>query len=216
MNNIYNSNLIEVGQELLIPPPSYEQIAPDFKIIPDSELVYSPGNAGFNMAGFVQGYNGYLSVYSGVVDDIAMSGEEILERVATEYSVNPRLLLAVLEYQSGWVRNPDPEAKTLVYPMLFYESGREGLYKQLAWAANLLNEGYYLWKLNAITAWLLSDFSVVLVDPTINPGEEDASWQRLHDEAIDKFLAGQYTPQYEKALIDDFQAHLPELPPWKR
>ena len=50
----------------------------------------------------------------------------------------------------------------------------------------------------------------------INPGEEDASWQRFHEEAIDKFLTGTYTADYEHALIDEFDAHLPELPPWKR
>lgn len=50
----------------------------------------------------------------------------------------------------------------------------------------------------------------------INPGNEEASWQRFHDEAIDKFLNGQYTDQYEKSLIDEFLTYLPELPPWKR
>ena len=50
----------------------------------------------------------------------------------------------------------------------------------------------------------------------INPGHEDASWQRFHDEAIDKFLAGDYTAAYEQKLIDEFQTHLPEQPPWQR
>ena len=49
----------------------------------------------------------------------------------------------------------------------------------------------------------------------INPGHEDASWQRFHDEAIDKFLTGDYTAEYEQKLIDEFQTHLPERPPWK-
>ncbi|MBN1489412.1 MAG: HAD family hydrolase [Phycisphaerae bacterium] len=50
----------------------------------------------------------------------------------------------------------------------------------------------------------------------INPGEEDKSWKRFHDEAIDKFFSGTYTADYEKALIEEFDRHLPELPPWKR
>jgi len=50
----------------------------------------------------------------------------------------------------------------------------------------------------------------------INPGQEEASWQRFHDEAIDKFLTGEYTDRYEQKLIDEFQTHLPEQPPWKR
>ena len=50
----------------------------------------------------------------------------------------------------------------------------------------------------------------------INPGSETASWERFHDEAIDKFLAGEYRGQYEDALITEFQTYLPSTPPWKR
>lgn len=50
----------------------------------------------------------------------------------------------------------------------------------------------------------------------INPGEEDASWQRLYEEALDKFFAGEYAGAYEKSLIEEFEKYLPEIPPWKR
>lgn len=50
----------------------------------------------------------------------------------------------------------------------------------------------------------------------INPGAEEASWQRFHDEAIDRFLTGRYTADYEQELIAEFDRRLPELPPWKR
>jgi phosphoglycolate phosphatase-like HAD superfamily hydrolase len=50
----------------------------------------------------------------------------------------------------------------------------------------------------------------------INPGHEDASWKRFHDEAIDRFFAGTYTEEYERQLIEEFQAYLPETPPWKK
>jgi len=50
----------------------------------------------------------------------------------------------------------------------------------------------------------------------INPGEEDASWQRFHDEALDRFLAGAYAGEYQQSLMTDFMYHLPETPPWKR
>jgi len=104
------------------------------------------------------------------VDEVSLSGIEIVERVSLEYSVNPRLLLALLEYQSGWVTKKNPEEASRLHPMGYYDAWREGLYGQLAWASNLLNEGYYLWKINAITAWPLIDGSVLQVEPTINPG----------------------------------------------
>jgi len=50
----------------------------------------------------------------------------------------------------------------------------------------------------------------------VNPGHEDASWQRFYEESLDKFFAGEYTVEYEQKLIDEFQVYLPELPPWKR
>ena len=48
----------------------------------------------------------------------------------------------------------------------------------------------------------------------INPGDEESSWQRLNEEALDRFLAGDYAGDYEKSLLDEFEKLLPEQPPW--
>ena len=50
----------------------------------------------------------------------------------------------------------------------------------------------------------------------IKPGSEDESWEHFHEEALDRFFAGTYGGDYEKQLIDEFDALLPEVPPWKR
>ncbi len=50
----------------------------------------------------------------------------------------------------------------------------------------------------------------------VNPGDETASWKLFHDEAADRFFAGEYAGEYEQKLIDDFMAHLPSTPPWKQ
>ena len=50
----------------------------------------------------------------------------------------------------------------------------------------------------------------------INPGFEEASWRRFHEEAVDAFLAGEYAGDYEARLIAEFEALLPDVPPWKR
>ena len=169
-NVIPNPDIIEVGITLLIPTPSFDLTAPSFKIVPDSELIYSPGNAGFDVNSFVANRNGYLASYSQTLDEVVTSGADVVARVATEYSVNPRLLLTVLEYQSGWVTKQSPDSETLVYPMRFYENYREGLYSQLCLAARYLNEGYYQWEIEAISIWALSDTTVIEVNPTINAG----------------------------------------------
>ncbi|MCC6487733.1 MAG: HAD hydrolase-like protein [Candidatus Hydrogenedentes bacterium] len=50
----------------------------------------------------------------------------------------------------------------------------------------------------------------------INPGEEETSWKRLHDEALEKFFNGTYAGAYEEALIKEFDSYLPDTPPWKK
>jgi hypothetical protein len=49
----------------------------------------------------------------------------------------------------------------------------------------------------------------------INPGREEASWQRLHDEALDRFFKGTYAGDYEARLVKEFEATLPEKPGWQ-
>jgi len=49
----------------------------------------------------------------------------------------------------------------------------------------------------------------------INPGHEEASWRRFHDEAMQRFFDGIYAGEYESALITEFEKLLPETPPWK-
>lgn len=50
----------------------------------------------------------------------------------------------------------------------------------------------------------------------INPGDEDSSWQRLFEEGLDKFFAGEYAGAYEASLIAEFEKYLPDTPPWKK
>lgn len=49
----------------------------------------------------------------------------------------------------------------------------------------------------------------------INPGDEEASWRRFHDEAIERFFSGSYAGEYERGLLDEFERYLPEEPPWR-
>lgn len=48
----------------------------------------------------------------------------------------------------------------------------------------------------------------------INPGSEEASWERLHSEGIDRFLNQEYIGPYQDKLIADFEKLLPEKPHW--
>lgn len=48
----------------------------------------------------------------------------------------------------------------------------------------------------------------------IIPGREEQSWQRLAEEALEVFFSDQYAGEYEADLLREFNAVLPELPPW--
>jgi len=49
----------------------------------------------------------------------------------------------------------------------------------------------------------------------VMPGDEERSWQRFCEEGLDRFVTGKYAGSYEQALIDEFEAHLPDKPPWR-
>jgi len=169
-SNIENINILSVGQVLVIPPPDPVATGPNFKIIPDSELVASPVTAYFDTVDFAYQKNGYLIRHEEEVDERLLTGVQIVQLIAQDFSVNPRLLLAVLEYQSSWVTNSNPPSETLKYPIGWRDPKREGLYRQLAWAANELNRGFYMWRVNGVPSWTLEDNTVVPIDPTINAG----------------------------------------------
>lgn len=55
----------------------------------------------------------------------------------------------------------------------------------------------------------------ILYYPVI-PGFEEKSWKRLCNEALQLFFSGEYTLDYERKLIEEFNSCLPESPPWSR
>jgi murein DD-endopeptidase MepM/ murein hydrolase activator NlpD len=185
-SEIENINVLEVGQTLIIPAPEPVTRGSSFKIIPDSELVAGPVTAYFNVPDFVYSQEGYLGRHEEIVDEQTLTGFQIVQRISQDYSVNPRLLLALLEYQSGWVTNSNPRTSTLTYTLGWQDPAKEGLYRQLAWAANELNRGYYLWRVNALGTWVLADGSVVPIDPTINAGTAAVQYffSQLYDREI--------------------------------
>jgi hypothetical protein len=165
-----NPDYLEVGQSLTIPAPEPGPSAPAFKVLPDSELVFGPASATFDIDAFVSKYGGYLLHYEEEVEGRTLTGIQVVERVARDFSVNPRLLLSVLEYQSGWVTQAQPRAESLEMPILVAEPWRKGLYFQLAWAANNLNRGYYLWRAGGLAAFTLPQGEVVPANETVNAG----------------------------------------------
>jgi hypothetical protein len=140
-------------------------------LLPDSEFVYSPTALDFDVDAFVTQAGGYLSTYREYLGSTAWtSGAAIIRRVALENSINPRLLLAVLEYQSGWVYGQPESLLEVDYPLGYVEANRKGLYGQLIWAVNQLSTGYYGWRDGNLLDIQFPDGITARLAPDLNAG----------------------------------------------
>lgn len=169
VSEIPSEGLLPPGEKLLI-PNTLGSIEYSGWLLPDSEGVYSPSTIGFDLGEFIRNANGYLSRYSELVDGRQMSGEEILAKVAFENSINPRLLLAFLEFRSGWVVAGSDEAVQTDHPIGFFVPGHRGLYKELELTATHFGLGYYGWRSGALTRLKFRDGSQRRIYPGLNAG----------------------------------------------
>ena len=150
-------------------PVSIKTASPD-GMFPDSEMVYSPTSLDFDLADNVQQQAGYLNRHFEMVQKEQMSGIEIVERVALESSINPRLLLALIELRSGWVRQRPDARSADPYPIGFHVGGWEGLYRELVMAATHLNAGYYGWRDGGLEAVQFLDGQKLTLAPETSSG----------------------------------------------
>jgi LasA protease len=173
VNNITDPNVISVGQEIILPAPPDKETN-SFKIIPDGRLVRGPGSRSFDIVGFINQQPGYIRVATDTVDDTILTASQIIERVSLEFSVDARLLLALVEYNSSWLSRLDIDDAQKTYPMIGGPSSdgidRSGLYLQLSWAANQLNRGYYGWKEGGVTTLEFEDKTRLLYSRGLNAG----------------------------------------------
>jgi len=156
---------------LLVIPQRLANTTLSEKVLPDSEVINSPSTIGFDVEAFVNQAGGYLSEYREWLGTSQWTtGAEIVERVALENSINPRLLLALLEYQSGWLYGQPASVTQEDYPLGKIDFGRKGLYGQLSWAVNQLSIGFYGWREGLVTEVQFSDGVSARLAPDLNAG----------------------------------------------
>ncbi|MBI3161934.1 MAG: LysM peptidoglycan-binding domain-containing protein [Chloroflexi bacterium] len=157
------------GMPMKIPIYFLALWANPFQILPDHAFVNSPTAIGFNTSAFVESQPGWLKDYRVYASNEWRSGAEVVDFVAMNYSLNPRLLLAILEYQGGALTQPEPPVKKnlLGFTRRYWESP----YLQLVIAANTLNNGYYNWRLGNLIEF--EDTNKILIRP--DPWQNAAS-----------------------------------------
>lgn len=164
-NQLADPNALRVGQQLRIPVPEVVS-APSTYLLPNSEFVYGPAYVDFDTEAFVQKQGGYLAGYSEWLGGELLSGAEVVDLVAHHYSVGPRLLLAIMELRSNWVTGSAGQVSAL--PMGYTGGGWDLLSRQLAWAADELNRGYYDWRGRGIAPLSWPDGTVSHYPPDLN------------------------------------------------
>lgn len=215
---VRQASRLRAGDTIWVPIP-VEDHAPNLKLIPDSELVNSPSAIGFDIHEFVQRFGGYLNNYSEQVDGDSLTGVQVVQRVAEQFSVHPRLLLAALEHTGGWVTQATPSDDALKYPLGYKRTNQNSLFVQLNWAAVRLNEGYYGWRLDNRYIVRFDDGQYAFVGNNINAGtagvqnyltaiSTKANWQDTLGTGERSFLQ-----TYRRLFGDPWQFDIGELIP---
>jgi murein DD-endopeptidase MepM/ murein hydrolase activator NlpD len=140
-----------------------------YHILPDNLFINGPAQTDFDTRAFVATSSGWLKDTKSFASGKNLQGGEIIELIAANFSISPRVLLALLEYELGALSQPqlppyiDPD-----YPLGYEVRTHRGLYMQLVWAANILNQGYYGWRIGQIRDFDLPDGSFERFDPWQN------------------------------------------------
>jgi len=184
---IAQEGLFDPGVLLLI-PPRLGKVSSSTPLIPDSDVVYSPSALDFDLDDFIKKAGGYLTTYKEWRNTGGWhNGAQVIQRVAIENSINPRLLLAITEQQSHWVFGQPRSLAETDFPIgwLRAENEKKGLYYQLSWAVQQLNIGYYGWRDGTVTELTFPDNTMLRLAPDLNAGTVSLLYlfSRLYNQA---------------------------------
>src|SRR5690606_37927217 len=109
------------------------------------------------------------------------------------YSLNPKLLLALVEYQTGALSNPQRD-RTLEATFLGFDNNHRSVELQISYAADLLNDGFYRYFKGELTSLVLDDGLVENIDP----------WQNAATVVLQYYFSQVYKgEEYRKAIGPD-------------
>jgi LysM repeat protein len=182
------TSFLNPGQLLIIPQTFTGATTSAQAILPDSEVVDSPTSIDFDVDAYVQSTHGYLSTYREYLGSTGWtSGADVIKRVAIENSINPRLLLALLELRAHWITSQPSNLAEQYYPINSkLDSQYKDLYQQLSWAVDQLSVGYYSWREGRLTSLTFPDKTTERLAPGLNAGSAGLQYlfSKLEDEAL--------------------------------
>jgi len=154
------------GQTITVPAYYFPLGGPTFQIIPDGEFVYGPAVKDFDLTAYLNSRPGLLRRLSAYVAGKQRSSADTLRYVAEQYSINPKLFIALMEWRSRVLTQavpPDAAAGDNPYGLA---DGPRGFYLQSLWVAEQLSLGYYGWRTGALTTLRFGDASRRFATPS--------------------------------------------------
>lgn len=169
--DLTKTTLIDPGTLLVIPNKINESTTPNIQIMPDAEIVFSVTAANFDTEAFVKKQGGYLASFRDYLGSTGwIQGYDAVERLAYENSINPRMILGLLEYESRWVSGQPIDLLHTDFPMGFNDYHFKGMSVQMVWAINNMSIAYYGWRAGTITHLDFPDGTKLRIDPRLNAG----------------------------------------------
>lgn len=164
------TGLIDPGT-LLVIPDALVEYGPNAQIIPDNEFIFSVSAADFDVEAFVKDADGQLARYREFLGTGGWTtGTQAIQRVARENSINPRLLLALLDFEGKWVTGSPTDILHQKFPMGIEQRFKEGVFIQSVLAVNILYTGYYGWRSGTLTELTFPDGETLRIAPDLNAG----------------------------------------------
>ncbi len=156
---------------LLVIPDTLEETTSNEKIFPDSEVVFSSTAVDFDTVFYVNEKDAFLNEYEEYLGSTGWtSGAEGIERLALENSLNPRLLVALVEYESGWILGDPGNLSESDYPLGYVDFRARGLFRQMMQAVQDLALGYYGWRDGTLTELTFPNGETIRLAPELNAG----------------------------------------------
>ena len=156
---------------LLVIPERLTEYGPNAQIMPDSEIIFSVSATDFDIETYIKEAGGELSRYKEFLGSAGWTtGTQAIERIVSENSVNPRLVLALLDYEGKWVSGSPPDYLHEKYPMGFERKYKEGVFIQTVLGVNELFTGYYGWRSGKLTELTFPDGETLRIAPDLNAG----------------------------------------------
>lgn len=115
----------------------------DYKILPDSEFINGPSALKFSIENFLLSTPGWFKNFITTVSEVNMNANQVIEWISLNYSVNPRLILALIEYQTQALTSTERINTDEKYFLGFEIPSNQGVYMQISYVVNLLNHYFY-------------------------------------------------------------------------